>query len=173
MSKKQIQAIARRTINRCHINAIPVDVELICTKYGFVIFPQDLPDEVWGMTVKLANGKVVIVVSTNQSYVRRRFTIAHELGHIILNHRTNGLSLLELFNPSRTSSKIFQRFDREADIFAAELLMPVNAFRVEAVRCNYDVDILSDIFLVSKEAVRIKLSEIFGESHRFRVGPSW
>jgi len=52
--------------------------------------------------------------------------------------------------------------EREADIFAAELLAPTDYFRelVEA-RGIRDIDALSDICGVSKEMIKIKIREIY------------
>lgn len=60
-----------------------------------------------GFTVR-HNGRAVIVYNERSPRTRQRFTLAHELGHIILGHEDDG--------PGS---------DAEADCFARNLLMPV------------------------------------------------
>lgn len=52
----------------------------------------------------------VIAVNENHGWFRKRFTIAHELGHFLLEHKQSSI-------PKKIQEK-------EADIFAAELLLP-------------------------------------------------
>ena len=54
---------------------------------------------------------------------RSHFTIAHELGHFVLEH--DGLRQRNSLNPYPTPKR--RRQEVEADIFAAEFLAPLNA----------------------------------------------
>ncbi|MCM1275558.1 MAG: ImmA/IrrE family metallo-endopeptidase, partial [Lachnospiraceae bacterium] len=68
------------------------------------------------------NGRLVIAVNENACGLRRRrFTIAHELGHCVLGHVRSG----RLPNGGE---------EREADRFAAALLAPAAVLRACAVR---------------------------------------
>jgi len=60
-----------------------------------------------------------ITYNANSLEARCRFSIAHELGHYVLEHRP--ISFSELFNGDLSRDA---RQEREANIFAAELLMP-------------------------------------------------
>ena len=57
-----------------------------------------------------------IVCSSDQAHARQRFTVAHELGHVIL-ERTGR-------NPPRTGPAV----ERVCDMLATELLMPASVF---------------------------------------------
>lgn len=59
---------------------------------------------------------------------RFRFTIAHELGHIVLHAKVQP-EFVELAE----GEYLAQRFEREADRFAASFLMPLDAVRRELV----------------------------------------
>ena len=99
------------------------------------------------------NGRKAIVLREFSNSNRERFTIAHELGHACLGH---GFSLrdpsvdydLTNFNPE----------ERDANYFAAELLMPEPVLRhVVIERKITDLAELCKLFGVSSAALSIKL----------------
>ncbi len=92
------------------------DPFLICEKMGIIIVDKDLPEHINGFTVTM-EGITFIVLNTALSYYNRRITAAHELGHIILHGTTNTIQL------SLNTSFCISKFEREADCFAAHLLL--------------------------------------------------
>jgi Zn-dependent peptidase ImmA (M78 family) len=90
----------------------------------------DLPDDVSGILDTRVSGMPVIFINKNQSQVRQRFSIAHELGHLLL-HASSGSQLeasihldKHTFYRNPLSSKGIDEQEKEANRFAAELLMP-------------------------------------------------
>ena len=80
---------------------------------------------------------------------RINFTLAHELGHIALEHLSISKSL-----KSRHQQEIEEL---EADEFAGRLLMP----ETELLNCNYtSVDAVAEHFLVSKQALWKRLNNL-------------
>jgi len=85
---------------------------------------------------------------------RRRFTIAHEIGHFVLHP--------ERCRPERGGAvnEAGRLEEREADSFAAELLMPEHLVR-EAVREHgLDATRLADRFEVSRKAMLTRLRSL-------------
>jgi hypothetical protein len=85
---------------------------------------------------------------------RQRFTIAHEIGHFVLHPAR--------CRPERGGAvnEAGRIEEREADAFAAELLMPANLVR-EAVReQGLDVTRLADRFEVSRKAMQTRLRDL-------------
>jgi hypothetical protein len=85
---------------------------------------------------------------------RRRFTIAHEIGHFVLHQEPS--------RPERGGAvdEVGRREEREADAFAAELLMPEHLVR-EAVREHGpDVARLADRFAVSRKTMQARLRHL-------------
>jgi hypothetical protein len=71
-----------------------------------------------------------IMLSGGQTKGRRRFSIAHELGHFLIpKHANEGISGYCLDADMRVRSTDAQRIEWEANDFAAELLMPQHLFR--------------------------------------------
>jgi Zn-dependent peptidase ImmA (M78 family) len=101
-----------------------VDVGEIANQLGAEIVYEGLGADVSGMLVR-EQDRVVIGVNLSHPDTRRRFTIAHEIGHLVL-HRGRPL----LVDPVRInlrdsrSSLATDLEEIEANSFAAELLMP-------------------------------------------------
>jgi len=94
----------------------------------------------------------LIVVNKRHPYERRRFTAAHELGHLFLEH------------PGRSFDEASPRkkpVERQAALFAANLLMPLPQITEaeKAYRANpqHLVGNLAELFHVSVQAMRLRL----------------
>lgn len=108
--------------------------------------------------LRFSRGVWFCVIDSLKPLVHQRFTLAHELYHFD-HHR----HLSNLFTDYATNS----RLEREANRGAAELLMPtdqVRAFWVALSGLSYSYDdrvgILARGFMVSREAMRIRLKEL-------------
>lgn len=106
-------------------------------------------DELAGIFIRI-KGKPVIGVNCWHTPQRQTFAIAHELGHYLLGHQT-GLHTGLLDSDDRT--------EREANAFAAEILMPA-AQVADLVASGVDRDTLAWLFGVSKEAAAWRLKEL-------------
>lgn len=73
------------------------------------------------------NGQHGIMIKEGQSHGQRRFTIAHELGHFAIPHHANA-GLRHCLEEDLTGVRVHADIEREANEFAAELLMPRKAF---------------------------------------------
>src|SRR5713226_7321188 len=76
------------------------------------IIEQRLPFE--GGLFQLADGELVIKLNAESSFVRKRFTLAHEIAHLLLN----------TVPAHRSANRTDQALERTCDLIAAELLMP-------------------------------------------------
>ncbi len=145
----------------------PVDSEKLANMLGISIEYQDLDDEVSGFLVRKDN-KNIIGVNENHHKVRRRFTISHEIGHYILHVDE------PLFVDYYKGSKLFRsnnrpnnyRVEKEANQFAASLLMPKSLIQLELDKLSdnmeYDDKIyeLSRLFQVSQQAMDYRLKSL-------------
>ena len=90
------------------------------------------------------NGKKgIIVVNSKVNYIpKKRFTIAHELGHFRLHKNTT------LYGRNKESFLDFNDKDSQesdANIFAAELLMPEIIFKNYVRRKMISLDLIIDV----------------------------
>lgn len=95
---------------------------------------------------------------------RGRFTLAHELGHYIIDsHRLGLMSGLLEPHPSKTNQKQFYEIEREADYFASCLLMPEEKFRKDIFKKKFDFNLinwLSKEYNVSITACAFRFAQI-------------
>jgi len=97
-------------------DCLPIPVKSIAEVYfKFGISEESFDDEVSG---KLFLKSRIIYVNSNDSVVRQRFTIAHELGHIQLHTKRIDRDIVI---SRKTDTGLLEK---EANVFAASLLMP-------------------------------------------------
>lgn len=108
------------------VPSIPIDVEHIAALLGIeIVNDYSLGRDVVGK-IEFVNRRPVITINPAQNLYppRRRFTIAHEIGHYILHTSRTG----QAFVDSQTSMNRVQSYwditESEANHFAACLLMP-------------------------------------------------
>jgi Zn-dependent peptidase ImmA (M78 family) len=129
----------------------PVSVHQVAGELGIGFEVRDLPDNIPGFVANIA-GQWFAFLNSTHGPRRRRFTLAHEIGHVALGH----FGMVHLYGEKQADQ-------REANRFAAELLMPVEMVREEhakAVGAGLSVGDLADIFLVGKRAMEIRLREL-------------
>ncbi len=107
------------------------------------------------------NNAIITVNSESTNEHRKRFSIAHELGHYFLHQDLK--SLFEDTEESCVHRYNNKGLEKEADQFAAEFLMPREIFKSSILGSKYTapnfylVKELSDIFNVSLSAAAIRL----------------
>ncbi|GAA4459312.1 hypothetical protein GCM10023189_32820 [Nibrella saemangeumensis] len=168
---KRIENLACSILQKLDIGEIPIPVELIAERRGLQIRPYDLGTNVSGVLF-LREGVGIIGYNPNDSYVRQRFTIAHELGHYEL-HRAEGELFVDKVDQAKqvymrnedSASGEFKQ-EREANAFAAAILMPENLLFSELKKIQFDLNDeaalkeLAKQFNVSLPAITYRLSNL-------------
>lgn len=120
-----------------------------------------------GMTI-YDNGKFYIHINTyngNRADTDRgRFTLAHELGHYFIDTHRIGLKngLLEP-HPSLTNKAQYFSIEREADYFAACLLMPEERFRKDIGNKKFGIEVIDYLraeYKISRTACALRFADI-------------
>ena len=157
----------RKLLKEAGLPRIPVDVERVAEHLGLKIIERPLEDEYSGyLTVKEKN----IVVNSAHSPARQRFTIAHEIGHFQLHCQQADTPMFVdqtvYFRAPQFSDEARAR-EREANYFAAELLMPeewlakyLDAHPMNASAYSREVRELADEFKVSKQTMEFRLRDL-------------
>lgn len=84
----------------------------------------------------------------------KRFVLAHELCHFLLDEKWLNMWIL----------KIKSEIEKRADNFATDLLLPEKTL-VEAYETFENIPTLSDIFWVPEKVVEYKLNKIFSKNN--------
>ncbi|MEY4877067.1 MAG: hypothetical protein RL708_2216 [Bacteroidota bacterium] len=169
MNLKKIKESVATLLNNISENDLPINVENIAKAKGILIKPYKFDDDVSGL-LSIENGKSVIGVNIFESRVRRRFTVAHELGHYELHKEDGNLFVDSHFkvyrSPNSKETPYKQRIEEEANSFAAMLLMPEDLLRNEVKKIEFDlgseetIKALSKKFDVSSTAMYFRLSNL-------------
>ncbi|MGE5590999.1 MAG: ImmA/IrrE family metallo-endopeptidase [Bacillota bacterium] len=138
---------ARRLIGQAQLS-VPVDPWEAARTLGLRV--EMLPlESVDGFLRRPPGCDWYVIISSLLPRQRQRFTLAHEIGHWML-HRND-----QEYFAHRPGSR--GRYEREANQFAAELLMPFPALQKAAGQMAFGE--LAAHFEVSREALAIRLEE--------------
>lgn len=114
---KASRDLAWRVLLQEGVIELPVKVTALCKQMGIRVSYFDSVDDSDGYST-IFWGRPRIFVSRNCTLERQRFTIAHELGHILLGH----VGEYELVN--REPDPKDNPIEHEANVFASRLLAP-------------------------------------------------
>jgi Zn-dependent peptidase ImmA (M78 family) len=120
-------AVARRLATKRFEDSgqgVPVDLARLLRRRGFVLsLERNWPDQ---LCARYRPRQRRIEVNAKHLEVRRRFSIAHELGHFFLGHEQIDVEhgIREIFGDEEESYQVAGDREKEANAFATELLMP-------------------------------------------------
>lgn len=112
----EIEMLAHRITSRFG-NSSPVS---LCESMGVQVQHLELPTQIHGFCFRTESGQPIIVLKETLSHTESGYCCAHELGHLLLHPKLNAQVIADLTNLCAP------RFEREADYFAACLLIDPN-----------------------------------------------
>jgi Zn-dependent peptidase ImmA (M78 family) len=159
---------ARQLIEHYQISQAPVRVEELAESMGFQIARHRFDGPESGFALRDGN-QSIIGVNIQTSRRRQRFTVAHELGHLLMHEGrplTVDQAVLRIDLRNEVSSMATDLQEIEANTFAATLLMPdeiVSDYATILMRSNGEInrdDLIANLartFDVSIEAMGYRL----------------
>jgi len=118
---------------------------------GIIVVETDfLTDKIDGRSMTTERGNYILFYNKHLSGDRQRFTLAHELGHIMMH-----LSLPPVADVD---------VEKEANLFASEFLMPEREIKPHLVGRKLSIAVLADMKRVWKTSMQaiLKWAEIIG-----------
>ena len=170
-TKLMIADRAQELLQSNKVTEPPVPVVRIVRKLGVRLRFSPLDSELSGM-IYIKKNKPIIGVNAFHHPNRRRFTIAHECGHLILHKAqiTKEVHVDKAFPMlmrDSVSAAGVNKMEIEANLFAAELLMPESFLTKALGNEPFDIDdesavsALARSFKVSPSAMRFRLGNLF------------
>ncbi len=168
--RKYIRELAAQLLRENKVDRPPVAVERIARAKGAKIKTESVEHRVSGFLYRRPSvGKSIIGVNRLQHRNRQRFTIAHELGHLLL-HSGDVVHVDTSFNVKHRDERSSSGTDvseMEANLFAAELLMPIH-FLQHDLNTLGELDLLYDekvaklarLYQVSNQAMAVRLGHL-------------
>lgn len=118
--ERDVVITARRFVRDCGTQQIPVDLTVYLDHEKVTLRYEKMAPDEGGYSFTLS-GKRIIVINSGDLLERQRFTICHELAHLVLNlpsDHTRG--------PSYTGRPLPEI---HCDVFATELLLPYDQYK--------------------------------------------
>ena len=148
---------ARKLLCDCNLEkARPVNLATIITELGLkAIYKEDMTDYALLNPVD----KTIYVLKDNQPIKEKIFAIAHEIGHWVLHSRDKERPRLN-FNGNESLNKVLIEEEKEANVFAFELLMPYEETR-NMILFGYSINYIASHFGVSLDMAYARCNEIY------------
>lgn len=146
------------------VNALPVSVSGLAKSMGIEMRYYESTDDNDGFST-IVDGTPVIAVNRLATRQRKRFTAAHELGHILLGHIGNYGNLINR-EPSPDDNPI----EQDANVFASRLLAPACVLWALKVDSAAQIAELCDISIQAAE-FRMKRMTLLYERDKFLTSP--
>jgi Zn-dependent peptidase ImmA (M78 family) len=163
---------ARELLQNQGIPGPPVPVETIARKMGVKLAfePFKGKDDISGILYRKGEQSIIGINSAHPQ-TRQRFSIAHEIGHLILHTKKLFVDrVVRIDFRDSTSSLAIDNEEISANVFAAELLMPRDFIEREIKRLSAKrkslpskerlIKELASIFNVSPQAMEYRLNNL-------------
>jgi Zn-dependent peptidase ImmA (M78 family) len=163
--------LVKELLEQADIHGPPVPVDKIARAQKLELRMSQDPDSSISGFLFMGGQTPIVGVNAMHHTNRQRFTIGHELGHFLLHGLTSpdlyvDHSFQVLLRDDRSSEGTDEK-EREANLFAAELLMPADFLRKD-LQEQGQVDIESDEFIrdlarryqVSQQAMAFRLANL-------------
>lgn len=166
-SFKRIDEKAKRLLQQSDALALPVDLDQVVGYLGLSLDETPLENEYSGF---LAVKEKTIVVNLRHPPARRRFTIAHEIGHYQLHRRSEDIPVFidrTVYHRKESAEGVDHLMEMQANAYAAGLLMPealLDAYLEKHPTLDLekpaDIKALAEDFEVSRPAMEFRLKNL-------------
>lgn len=166
--RKHIRTLVQRLLAEHHVRSAPVPVADIANALGVEVQETSAEDDLSGFLYRdRKRNSAIIGVNAEHHPNRRNFTAAHELGHYLL-HDFDDVHVdrdFKVWLRNDASSKGTDIEEKEANLFAAELLMPAHFLQRDVEKIGtidlMDENVLQELagtYGVSTQAMTFRLA---------------
>lgn len=165
MNKSAIEEQAKNILLEHGLFTVPVNPVVLANKLGIKVFNAKFSDESLAAMVARRGDDITILLEESDPPYRKRFSIAHELGHHFLHLVSDGEIVdksIDLFRDSAPAGETIdeeRRKEIEANQFAAALLMPAELVR-EKWSSTESMGEMAKLFNVSEAAMGFRLTSL-------------
>jgi len=162
---------AKKILDDLELDNAPIPVEEIAAHLGAQLSyePFQGKGELSGMLLRDKDRAVIGVNSAHPS-VRQRFSVAHEIGHLVMHEGAMFVDQTVRFNRDGKSSLAIDPQEIEANQFAAELLMPGNLVKAAVQKRTSKKPNIPQRVLIADLAKEFQVSEQAMEFRLINLG---
>lgn len=153
--------LAWKVLIECEVCELSINLAKVINHYGIYLIKYSDSDYINKHSSptedgysRLMDNKPVIYYNDNKPIHRIRFTIAHEIGHILLGHLSEGETLHRNTEQDSSDPK-----EQQANVFARDLLMPAVIIN-QLVYSSDDISKICNVSLQSAEIRWLRLQEL-------------
>ena len=160
---------------KCGLRELPINLGTIADYFNFKVIAYSDANITQVLKKDVVEGDGFIVFSKAKKEIflndkvnnrnRRRFTLAHELGHGILNHNIDVVHYRNLKADSDIDNQ-----ELEANVFARDILMPSTVLAALNIHTPKEIMTVCDVSRKSAE-VRAARMEILYKRNMFNINP--
>jgi Zn-dependent peptidase ImmA (M78 family) len=139
----------------------PVDVERLIGDFGLELdLEARLPADITSQLIRIDESRFRIAINIDQPALRKRFSMAHALGHYLLHKDDLGVGVSDTmaYQTPRTgplaNPRITEQHEADANRFAANLLMPDALVQSFYMKTGGNLTEMSRVFQTSREMIR-------------------
>jgi Zn-dependent peptidase ImmA (M78 family) len=157
-----VRGVVRGLLRRHNFKSPPVDLKTLVESEGLEYQEVDyFEDDVDALIIPF-DGRIIAAVNQNHAPNRRRFSLAHELGHHFLHADRSVLDEIPNIDTGHLRDEVHSIgvYEREANIFAGELLVPLEMLKT-TYKEGVTIPEIADIFNVSEQVASIAVSTHF------------
>lgn len=139
-----------------------IDIEDLIRKMNIKLVTTELKEGILGASKVEGLKKLIVISSKVYNEEQKRFTLAHELGHILIHRGTHYFSKEE-FDMIRTN----KQKESEADKFAVELLLPSRIIKNRIRENDVNFKLIKEIaqkYKMSLTSTSIRVIEVTDEN---------
>jgi Zn-dependent peptidase ImmA (M78 family) len=164
LERSIIQQQAVKILEEYQINKLPIDPKLIARKANIQVEPDTNCEEgVSGMLLRVGEKYCIVYATYLGNSGFENFSIAHELGHYFLEGHPEQIFRYGNIHKSVANFVSDNEVERQADIFAASLLMPEHLFKdhlTEYEKGMTCIEAMSKLCNTSLTATAIRYAEL-------------
>lgn len=136
MDESNVQHKARMFVASVDTSNVQKDLTPYLERANARLKKEPLDEGESGFTVKRPDGKYVITVNANEPHERQRFTVCHEIGHIMLGLPSAHAGVPQWSYAKRDPNEVL------CDTFGAELLMPYALWKTAVPKEEPSIEII-------------------------------
>lgn len=167
MDYRWAERAAEKYLKENDLLRLPVDPIAIAEKHGIIVEAKPTSNAgVSGMLIKYGDIFGIAYATHIDIEGFQRFSVAHELGHYLLPGHYESLLPNDGIHESKAGFLSENKYEREADHFAAGLLMPQGLFTKEIDKRQTGftaIDKIADICMTSLTATAIRYTQFTSE----------
>ena len=163
---KQARDMSWKVLLECGITELPINLGNIADFYNIkvILYSDTNLTQLFQKDVLSGDGFIANNNNEKQIYIndkinnrnRRRFTLAHELGHGVMNHDIGIVHYRNSENDSQTDMQ-----ELEANVFARDILMPATVLAALDIHTPDEIMRLCDVSRKSAEIRAERMKELY------------